>query len=490
MLPLSTPAHTGFLPFAILFKKARLWVGLAALLTWVDLLFCFEGVLRDTVTEQGGLVHDPVFMGATLTAGCVLMLAGHTRVGASFLGRRPLVGAALVGALCSAAGVILTAMAEHATAWIPYVLGGVIGVVIAVLTVAWGTKLADLDLREALLVVSLAACAQWVLPAAVAGAGYIVRLLSAVAAPLIAGWALGDARVPQTPQPQAARPPATLWRLSAALFVFSLVAQLVWCFFIKGLPGRLDPGLFSLVFVVVGVSVAIVAGGCAALMERQARYRIELYYRVAFLVCLAGVGAMGVAAADLTQPELFASYAAVYVGYSVLGPTMWMLALGYIFMQSAPVQQVVGLVFGGQYLGLFAGFGTVQAFLATGAIHTQILGPLVVLLGIAALGIAYTALFPERSLLALSPRLFGLSPASLEERCNQVASRYALTPRETEVFLLLARGRDVGFICDALGIARNTVNVHRKGIYAKLNIHSQQELLSVVEQAGGEEERP
>lgn len=488
MLPLHTSEHTGFLPFAILRKKVRLWVGLAALLGWVDLLFCFEGVLRDNVTEQGGLVHDPAFMGATLIAGCTLILASHTRVGASLLDRRPIMAAALVGAACSAASVVLTAVAEQATVWIPYVLGSVVGIAIALLTIAWGNRLSDLDLREALLVVSLAACVQWVLPAVVAGAGYIPRLLSAIAAPLLAGWGVGDARSPHAQQSQVARPPATLWRLSAALFVFSLVAQLVWCFFIKGLPGRLDPGLFALVFVAVAISVALVAAGCALVMERQARYRIELYYRVAFLVCLGGVGAMGVAAADLTQPELFASYTAVYVGYSLLGPTMWMLALGYAFMQSAPIRQVVGLVFGGQYLGLFAGFGTVQAFLATGATQSQTLGPLVVLLGIAALGIAYTALFPERSLLALSPRLFGLSPASLEERCNQVASQHALTPRETEVFLLLARGRDVGFICDALGIARNTVNVHRKGIYAKLNIHSQQELLSVVEQAADEGE--
>ena len=50
---------------------------------------------------------------------------------------------------------------------------------------------------------------------------------------------------------------------------------------------------------------------------------------------------------------------------------------------------------------------------------------------------------------------------------------------------MLARGRDVGFICAELYISRNTANAHRRAIYAKLGIHSQQELLDVVEDGLG-----
>ena len=117
-------------------------------------------------------------------------------------------------------------------------------------------------------------------------------------------------------------------------------------------------------------------------------------------------GATGVAATDLTQAELFVAYTTVYVGYSLLGPTMWMLALGYAFMRSASVQRVVGAVFGAQYLGLFLGFALVGG-LVSGPLASwgQALGPLVVLWGTLVLGAAYVALFPERSLLGLSPRL-------------------------------------------------------------------------------------
>ncbi len=499
--PHTTTSH-GFLPFKILAEKPLLWIGFGALLGWVDLLLCFEGVLRDTVTEKGGIVHDPLFMGFTLAAGCALLLSRRVPLpGRISQGRLPV--AAALGAVCSAASVALTAAAESAPGWPALVLGAVAGACAAVLTLAWGQSLARLDLRAALLVVSAGACAQWVLPAIAVCTGFWAHMAFALAAPLLAGWSIGrknaaseettDLGLTTGPQPAP-----ILWRMAGAMLAFSLVAQSAWCFFIKMLPGKLEPTLFAPVFLVVIAAVALATLGCALVMERQRSYRLELYYRLAFFVCLAGVGATGVAAADLTQAELFASYATVYVGYSLLGPTMWMLALGYAFMRSTPIRHVAGAVFGAQYLGLFLGFILVEA-LASGPLASlgQTLGPLVVLLGILALGAVYVALFPERSLLELSPRLFGLSPASIEDRCEQVAAAHGLTPRETQVLSLLARGRDAGFICDELGISRNTVNVHRKGIFAKLSrntvnvhrkgifaklgVHSQQELLSVVE---------
>ncbi|MEY8461477.1 helix-turn-helix transcriptional regulator [Eggerthellaceae bacterium 24-137] len=66
-------------------------------------------------------------------------------------------------------------------------------------------------------------------------------------------------------------------------------------------------------------------------------------------------------------------------------------------------------------------------------------------------------------------------------RCKAVAAEYALTPREAEVFAMLARGRDRSYIEEALVVSRNTVKAHVKHIYAKLDIHSHQELIDLVE---------
>lgn len=66
------------------------------------------------------------------------------------------------------------------------------------------------------------------------------------------------------------------------------------------------------------------------------------------------------------------------------------------------------------------------------------------------------------------------------DRIALLASRYELTPRETEVFELLARGRSVPYIRDALVISKETAATHTKHVYAKLGIHSRQELIDLA----------
>lgn len=63
----------------------------------------------------------------------------------------------------------------------------------------------------------------------------------------------------------------------------------------------------------------------------------------------------------------------------------------------------------------------------------------------------------------------------------EIAIKAGLTPRETEVFELLAKGRNASYIMDALHITRNTAKAHTAHIYAKIGVHSHQELLSLVE---------
>lgn len=68
-----------------------------------------------------------------------------------------------------------------------------------------------------------------------------------------------------------------------------------------------------------------------------------------------------------------------------------------------------------------------------------------------------------------------------DARYVSVAVEYGLTPRETEVFALLAQGRTVGIIREKLVISLNTARFHTKNIYAKLGVHSQQELIDLAE---------
>lgn len=53
-----------------------------------------------------------------------------------------------------------------------------------------------------------------------------------------------------------------------------------------------------------------------------------------------------------------------------------------------------------------------------------------------------------------------------------------LTPRETDVLRLIARGRTSRQVADALEVSIHTVSNHRKHICRKLRLHSTAELVA------------
>ena len=79
--------------------------------------------------------------------------------------------------------------------------------------------------------------------------------------------------------------------------------------------------------------------------------------------------------------------------------------------------------------------------------------------------------------------LFALILGYVLSQCEAIADRYLLSRRETEVMFLLAKGHNAAFIQDQLCISKSTAKTHINHIYRKLDIHTQQELLSMVEAA-------
>lgn len=84
------------------------------------------------------------------------------------------------------------------------------------------------------------------------------------------------------------------------------------------------------------------------------------------------------------------------------------------------------------------------------------------------------------------------APASVRQNSDQSESAEpplwqkkaedaGLSARETEVFELLARGRNRDYISKALFISSNTTRTHMKSIYRKLDVHSHQELIDLLE---------
>ena len=65
---------------------------------------------------------------------------------------------------------------------------------------------------------------------------------------------------------------------------------------------------------------------------------------------------------------------------------------------------------------------------------------------------------------------------------DEMSREFGLSPRQAEVLGLLAKGRDVRFISEEFVVSTSTVKSHVYMLYRKLGIHSQQELISLVDE--------
>lgn len=73
---------------------------------------------------------------------------------------------------------------------------------------------------------------------------------------------------------------------------------------------------------------------------------------------------------------------------------------------------------------------------------------------------------------------------SLQKNCETIAQMCNLTARETEVLILLARGKTVKGVCEELTIAQGTAKHHVSNIYRKVGVYDRQSLHAIVEQGG------
>lgn len=68
------------------------------------------------------------------------------------------------------------------------------------------------------------------------------------------------------------------------------------------------------------------------------------------------------------------------------------------------------------------------------------------------------------------------------QRCEVIANTYLLSRRESEVIYYLARGYKSSHIQQQLYISEGTAKTHIRHIYRKLNIHSQQDLIHLIDE--------
>ncbi len=158
-----------------------------------------------------------------------------------------------------------------------------------------------------------------------------------------------------------------------------------------------------------------------------------------------------------------------------------------------PLLFAIGL---GVSLGSATGLRAMGTVMAGGALNV---GPLMIVLLVAAVmawGVDADALVEEPAPMVVKEAAAGnilhfVGPtASIIDsmavaQAKVLAKRFGLSPREREILGYLLAGRSRPFIRDELTLSLNTVNTHVRNIYAKVGVHSQQELLTLVRELEG-----
>lgn len=285
-----------------------------------------------------------------------------------------------------------------------------------------------------------------------------------------------------------------LFRAGVGIVAAGCAVSLTWSLISEGVVS-LDSGLFAaslLSGAVVTVALLVNCVTFANRLNQDSLFRWLLPLIVLSLFFLVGsnqasrfVGSMGILAAQMGLDAftliLFCERASFWKGRTVL-----VVGLGRGFLQGGIL---VGALLAGGVVDVITG-GSVspaEVFLCVAAVLAGCvmwslagsLSPFASRQNSAAPGIIGSA---ERQL-SLLEDANELERVLFERKCDGVAERGGLSQRERELLSYLARGRSLPYIRNELFISKSTANTHVEHIYAKLGIHSREELISLVEEA-------
>lgn len=175
--------------------------------------------------------------------------------------------------------------------------------------------------------------------------------------------------------------------------------------------------------------------------------------------------------------------AATTAGYTCLELMLWAVLFELFLETNVAFNTLYGIVRGLVSLATLVATGFslfVMASMAAGIVHVVLLFFLLAMILVSSL------LFGSRnvaSLWGLERPAMAPEATDAEQVTQALAETYGLTARETEVMTLLMKGRNEPFISEALFISPSTTHSHVSHIYAKIGVHSRQELLDVAERS-------
>ena len=235
------------------------------------------------------------------------------------------------------------------------------------------------------------------------------------------------------------------------------------------------------------VSMAFVMGACVWAYFASIRRR-EDFGSLAYRIALPLV-ALGFLLLPLSGAWSLAGTAAYRFGYEYIYIVLWALWVFFAGREGASSVWIVACGLASMQVSKLIGF-------VLSADAVALLGPsldMQVVAGLALFGTVLFAVFSKG--IAFSAEGWeGVRPAAEapahegvgfpEQRYVAAAEGFALSPRETDVFLLLIRGYSRARIAKELVVTEETVKSHVKGIYQKMGVHTKQDLIDTVERLG------
>ncbi len=286
--------------------------------------------------------------------------------------------------------------------------------------------------------------------------------------------------------------------LGVGKLMFSIMTFSFLCRLFDALPTENDPFAFiggSAIFSLIVVGVAFLT----IVSRLRERFNATLTYRLSLPIMVAGF----VAIALFFDTHAAISILLINVGYEFFDILTWVLFAEASRRKNENALHVFGLgvafMFAGMALGTTAGVA-IDALVTMGDVQITVVAMLATL----CLVVVAFLVLPEGVVTQLSSTMrtgrkereadhagdeqndasqHAEEPGAgrLEQHCAAVAKAYGLTPRESEVIVLLAYGRTLSIIARDLQIAKGTARTHIENIYRKLDVHKQQELIDLVE---------
>ena len=295
--------------------------------------------------------------------------------------------------------------------------------------------------------------------------------------------------------------------LGVGKLMFSIMTFSLLCRMFDTMNRGVDPLAFlggSPIFALVVVGAAFIA----IVAKAGERFNPTLIYRLSLPIMVAGY----VAIALLFDSHAAISLLIINVGYEFFDILTWVLFVDASRRRNENALYIFGLGVAFMFCGMALGNAAshiLDTLVSSGNVQANV----VAMAAILCLVIVAFLVLPEGTVAQLSRReghaergaaratessalteseagdgaassnqAEGASTTDrIERHCAAVARDFGLTPRESEVIVLLAYGRTLAIIARDLHIAQGTARTHIENIYRKLDVHKQQELIDLVE---------